>query len=101
MASERAAGLASRLQEAADQPVGVLESVDEESWGHVPGPGTWSIGREAEHVAEAGEYQPTRPPRAKGQRLGETIERVLIGHYDMHLLDIERRFAGRETKHAG
>ncbi len=152
MASERAAGLASRLHEAADRLVGVLESVDAETWGHVPDPGTWSIGREAEHVAEAGEYHqwivrltigekvstgrpvlerlaltagqtagevvamirartdegarllgslsdgqldlPTRPPRANGQRLAETIERVLIGHYDVHRLDIERKFTG-------
>jgi uncharacterized damage-inducible protein DinB len=26
----------------------------------------------------------TTPPRAPGQRLAETIERVLIGHYDAH-----------------
>lgn len=34
---------------------------------------------------------PTRPPRARGQRLAETIERVLIGHYDTHRLEIEAK----------
>jgi DinB superfamily len=34
---------------------------------------------------------PTRPPRARGQLLGETIERVLIGHYDTHRAEIEAK----------
>jgi hypothetical protein len=34
---------------------------------------------------------PTRPPRAQGQLLVDTINRVLIGHYDVHRLDIERK----------
>lgn len=34
---------------------------------------------------------PTRPPRARGQLLGETIERVLIGHYDTHRSEIEAK----------
>jgi uncharacterized damage-inducible protein DinB len=33
----------------------------------------------------------TRPQRARGERLAETIERVLIGHYDAHRLDIEAK----------
>lgn len=33
----------------------------------------------------------TRPPRADGQRLGETIERVLIGHIDAHRAQIEAK----------
>lgn len=37
---------------------------------------------------------PTRPPRANAQRLAETIERVLIGHYDAHWADIERKLHG-------
>lgn len=32
-----------------------------------------------------------RPPRAKGQVLAETIEGVLIGHYDGHRADIETK----------
>jgi uncharacterized damage-inducible protein DinB len=34
---------------------------------------------------------PTRPPRARGQVLAETVELVLIGHYDAHRRDIERK----------
>ena len=38
---------------------------------------------------------PTRPPRARSQVLAETIELVLIGHYDAHRDDIEaKRRAG-------
>jgi uncharacterized damage-inducible protein DinB len=36
---------------------------------------------------------PTRPPRAQGQALAETIERVVIGHYDVHRRDIERKLS--------
>lgn len=35
--------------------------------------------------------RPTRPPRARGQALGETIERLLIGHYDTHRTEIEAK----------
>jgi hypothetical protein len=40
----------------------------------------------------------TRPPRARGQALADTIELVLIGHYQAHGGDIERKlgeFEGR------
>ena len=152
MASERAAALASRLNEAASRLIELVESVDAESWGRVPEPGVWSIGKEVEHVAEASGYHqwivrltigekvssrrpvlerreltsrhsptemiamirertdegarliqslsdeqldlPTRPPRARGQRLAETIEQVLIAHHDGHRGDIERKLAG-------
>ena len=36
---------------------------------------------------------PTRPPRARNQRLAETIEAVLIDHYDGHRRDIEAKLA--------
>ena len=45
--------------------------------------------------------RPTRPPRARGQLLAETIERVLIGHYDIHRAEIEtklHRLAGVEVR---
>ena len=38
---------------------------------------------------------PTRPPRARSQALAETIELVLIGHYDAHRGDIEAKRAAR------
>jgi hypothetical protein len=44
---------------------------------------------------------PTRSPRAKGERLAETIERVLIGRYDAHRADIAGKVAGRETTDGG
>jgi uncharacterized damage-inducible protein DinB len=34
---------------------------------------------------------PTRPPRARGETLAGTIERVLIRHYDAHRREIERK----------
>ena len=34
---------------------------------------------------------PTRPPRARNQRLAETIELVLIDHYDGHRQEIEAK----------
>ena len=34
---------------------------------------------------------PTRPPRARAQVLADTIALVLIGHYDAHRRDIERK----------
>lgn len=42
---------------------------------------------------------PTRPPRARDRHLAETIERVLIGHYDVHRLEIARKLqAADETQ---
>ena len=37
----------------------------------------------------------TQPPRARNQRLEETIEQVLIGHYDGHRADIESKVRRR------
>jgi hypothetical protein len=34
---------------------------------------------------------PTQPPRARGEALAGTIERVLIGHYTTHHADIEAK----------
>lgn len=147
--ASRAQALAARLVDAAALLIAVLERVDEPAWRHTPGSATWSIGKDAEHVAEAAVYHqwivrktigqavgsrrpmierkqlvpdrsvsetvamirertdagarltlaltdaqldlPTCPPRAQGQRLAETIERVLIGHYDAHRMNIEAK----------
>ena len=147
--SDRAAALAERLREAAASLAAVIEPIDDGRWRRVPEPGVWSIGKEAEHVAEAASYHqwivrltigqkvssrrpvlerkhmtsdlspaqaaelirqraeegarllldltdeqldlPTRPPRANAQPLAETIERVLIGHYEAHRAEIEAK----------
>lgn len=44
-------------------------------------------------LTEAQLDMPTKPPRARNQRLAETIERVLIGHYDLHRREIEMKLA--------
>jgi uncharacterized damage-inducible protein DinB len=148
-ASERATALAARLRDAAVALIAVVAPIDDGPWLHAPGPGVWSIGKEAAHVAEAAVYHQwivrltigdevsslrpgiernemttdlspaetvelirqrtdegagliqdltdeqlnfrTRPPRARGQLLAETIDRVLIGHYDAHRADIEAK----------
>jgi DinB family protein len=41
---------------------------------------------------------PTRPPRARFQALSETIELVLIGHYDAHRGDIEGKIRAPWTR---
>lgn len=147
--SERAATLAARLDEAAAELIAVLARAEPGPWRHIPAPGVWSIGKDAEHVIEAAAYHqwivrltighkvpsrkpvlersrlttdlspqgaaaalrrrsdegielilgladeqlglPTRPPRARGQVLAETIELVLIGHYDGHRDQIEAK----------
>lgn len=149
MTSKRSAELAERLRETADALVDVIEPIDAARWTRVPEPGVWSIGKDAEHVAEAAVYHqwivrltigqamasrrpgiernqmtsdlsprealdlirrrtedgvrllldltdeqldlPTRPPRARGELLAVTIERVLIGHYDVHRAEIEAK----------
>ena len=147
--SARAEQLAARLRESGAALIDVVEGIDADRWMHVPAPGVWSIGKEAEHVAEAATYHqwivrrtigqtvssrrpaierahltselspietiellrqrtedgasllvdltddelalPTVPPRAKAERLAETIERVLIAHYDTHRAEIEAK----------
>jgi DinB family protein len=54
--SARAVALSSRLREAAAALIGVIMPVDDVWWGLVPEPGVWSIGKEAEHAAEAVGY---------------------------------------------
>lgn len=54
--SDRAEAFAGRLREAAARIVAVIEPIDDEMWHLVPEPGVWSIGKEAEHLAEAVGY---------------------------------------------
>lgn len=145
----RADALAARLHDASRELISVVEGVDDRAWRHVPTPSVWSIGKEADHVAEASLYHQwivrltigervtsarprierqrmttelepvevvacvrertdtgarrilgltdaqlnlvTRPARARNERLAQTIERLLIGHYVGHRLGIERK----------
>lgn len=41
----------------------------------------------------------TQPPRARGQLLAETIERVLIGHFQSHRLEIEAKLGLLAIRH--
>ena len=51
--SPRAAALAARLEQVAAELIAVVETIDPERWSAIPGPGVWSIGKDAAHVAEA------------------------------------------------
>ena len=151
--SERAAALAAHLDEAAAALISVIAQIEADRWWHIPAPGVWSIGKDAEHVIEAAGYHqwivrltigqkvpsrrpvlerkqlttdlspqqavallrrrteegielllgltddqlnlPTRPPRARSQVLADTIELVLIAHYDAHRGDIDAKRATR------
>jgi uncharacterized damage-inducible protein DinB len=150
--SSDAAALARHLRSAAAALTAVVRPIDDAHWRLVPSPGVWSIGKDAEHVAEAALYHQwivrltigqkvasrrpaiertamttrlspheavaliherteegvpllvdltdeqlalrTRPPRAPAQVLAQTIERVLIGHYDVHRAEIEAKLRG-------
>ena len=147
----RAEAIASRLERAAADLIGVIKGIDEADWRRTPDLGVWSVSKDAEHVAEATVFHQwivrltigekvssrrpkierslmtsdlspnemvaligertddgvrlirsltdeqldlvTRPPRARNQRLAETIEAVLIDHYDGHRRDIEAKLA--------
>ena len=56
MPAARAAKLANSLAEAGEAFVAVLKGVTAKRWSAVPEPGIWSVGKEAEHVAEALAY---------------------------------------------
>ena len=147
--SVRAARLVEGLRAAEASLVAVLETVPAERWNAQPDASTWSIGKDAEHVADAAVYHQwivrltigekvsskrpaiertvlttpltqdeiialirertneggfligglgdaqlaltTKPPRARDQKLGDTIALVLIAHYGTHQADIERK----------
>ena len=54
--SARAAALAADVEAAAAAVADLLTDVPPDRWAHVPGPGVWSIGKEAEHLSEAAVY---------------------------------------------
>ena len=54
--SERARTLAARLAEASAAVIAVIAHIEPDRWRHIPAPGVWSIGKDVEHVIEAGGY---------------------------------------------
>lgn len=152
---ERSAALATRLGEAAETLIAVVEPIDDGAWRHTSDPTMWSISKDAEHICEAtayhqwivrltiGEKVPrrkpvlerkqmtsalspaemvalirertdtgiallrgltdeqldlvTQPPRARNQRLAETIDQVLIDHVDGHRREIQAKLAALRT----
>jgi DinB family protein len=52
-ASPRAAALAAELRAAAAALIALVERIEPERWSEVRAPGTWSPGKDAEHVADA------------------------------------------------
>ena len=68
--SKRAAALAAELEEVAEPLFVLLENVPMDRWMHVPGPGVWSIGKEAEHILEAAVYHQWIVRLTIGERVG-------------------------------
>jgi hypothetical protein len=75
--SPRARALVEQLREAADALIGVVEHIDPADWMRVPGPGVWSPGKDAEHVAD-------------GAALHQWLVRVTLGHKRLERPGFER-----------
>jgi len=54
--SSRAGELAGDLEAAASALIAVVAEIEPDRWRHVPGPGVWAIGKDAEHVVDAAGY---------------------------------------------
>lgn len=79
--SVRAVALAARLREVAAALIVVVESIEDDRWRHVPSPGVWSIGKDAEHVAEAAIYHQWIVRLTIGQKVSS--RRSLIERHQM------------------
>ena len=78
MGSERAGQLVERLQENAAVLIAVIEQIDDRHWRHIAKPGVWSIGKDAEHVADATAYHQWIVRLTIGQKVSSrrpTLER--------------------------
>jgi uncharacterized damage-inducible protein DinB len=79
--SDRAAALVAALDGAAAPLLAAIEAVDDGLWNRVPKPGVWSIGKDAEHVAEAAVYHQWIVRLTIGERVGSgrpPIERAAL-----------------------
>ena len=56
MSIDGPARLVERLREAAAVLIALIEPIDDRHWRHIAKPGVWSIGKDAEHVADAAAY---------------------------------------------
>jgi hypothetical protein len=54
--SSRATALVDRLRQVSEALIGLVGAIESERWMNVPGPGVWSAGKEAEHVADGAAY---------------------------------------------
>ena len=76
VASTRATVLASDLESASEAVVEILENVPPDRWTHVPGPGVWSVGKDAEHMSEAAAYHQWIIRRTIGQPVASRRPRL-------------------------
>ena len=61
--------LVAQLRTAAEALIAIVERIDPERWLLVPGPGVWSPGKDAEHVAEGAAYHQWIVRLSLGQRV--------------------------------
>ena len=98
MHSQRAGVLAARLGEAVRSVIDVIAALDPPVWSRVPAPGVWSIGKDAEHIIEAGGYHlwivrvtigtapSSRRPKIERARLVTDLSpREAIDQLDLHV----------------
>jgi hypothetical protein len=86
----RATDLVEQLHEAAQALIGLVERIDPERWGHVPKPGVWSPGKDAEHVTDGAVYhqwivrttlgltKSERPPVRREQMTADLSQREVV-----------------------
>ena len=74
------ARLAAELRAACEALVGCLEAIDPARWSLISDASTWSIGKDAEHVAEAAGYHLWIVRRTIGQRVASQRPRLERSH---------------------
>jgi uncharacterized damage-inducible protein DinB len=52
----RADALVARLRQVSAELIATIEGIDSTTWSRVPSAGVWSVGKDAEHVAEGNAY---------------------------------------------
>ena len=78
MSIDGAERLVERLQECAAVLIALIEPIDDRHWRYIAKPGVWSIGKEAEHVADAAVYHQWIVRLTIGQKVSSrrpTLER--------------------------